>query len=236
MPSLELALLSVAAASLGFLHTILGPDHYLPFIVMARARQWSQARTAWVTFLCGLGHIGSSVILGLVGIALGMTITRLERIESVRGDLAAWALIVFGLFYFVWGLKKARRSRLHEHTHIHGDGNMHSHRHGHGEEHAHVHENSSPITPWVLFTIFVFGPCEPLIPLLMYPAAKESLPGLIWVTGVFGGVTILTMMGIVLASTRVIHWIPVTGLEKYTHALAGATISFCGIAIQFFGM
>jgi len=43
-------------------------------------------------------------------------------------------------------------------------------------------------------------------------------------------------MGIVLASTRVIHWIPETGLEKYAHALAGAIISFCGIAIQFFGM
>jgi len=25
---------------------------------------------------------------------------------------------------------------------------------------------------WALFLIFVFGPCEPLIPLIMYPAAK----------------------------------------------------------------
>ncbi len=34
----EIVVLGIAAASIGFFHTLLGPDHYLPFIVMARAR------------------------------------------------------------------------------------------------------------------------------------------------------------------------------------------------------
>ena len=29
----SIALLSVTAISIGFLHTLLGPDHYLPFIL-----------------------------------------------------------------------------------------------------------------------------------------------------------------------------------------------------------
>jgi len=236
MLSQEMTLLTVTAAFLGFFHTLLGPDHYLPFVVMARARRWSQAKTAWITFLCGLGHIGSSVILGLAGIALGITVTRLEGIEAVRGDIAAWALIAFGLVYFAWGLRKAGRSRPHEHVHIHEDSVPHIHRHIHETDHAHVHDGNARITPWVLFTIFVLGPCEPLIPVLMYPAAKESLSGLLWVTGVFGGVTILTMMGIVLVSMRGMSLIPLKGLERYTHALAGGTICLCGIAIQFFGL
>ena len=37
----------------------------------------------------------------------------------------------------------------------------------------------------ILFTIFVFGPCEPLIPILMYPAAKSSVAGMLLVAGVF---------------------------------------------------
>ena len=53
-----------AAGGIAFLHTILGPDHYLPFIVMARARSWSMARTLLVTAVCGLGHVASSILLG----------------------------------------------------------------------------------------------------------------------------------------------------------------------------
>jgi len=236
MLSNEMAVLTVTAASLGFFHTLLGPDHYLPFVVMARARRWSQVRTAWITLICGLGHIGSSVMLGLAGIALGIAVTRLEGIEALRGDLAAWALIAFGLVYFVWGLRKAWRNRPHEHVHAHEDGMPHKHKHIHGTDHAHVHDGNARITPWVLFTIFVLGPCEPLIPVLMYPAAKESLSGLLWVTGVFGGVTIATMMGVVLISMRGVSLIPMKGLERYTHALAGGTICLCGIAIQFLGV
>ena len=92
------------------------------------------------------------------------------------------------------------------------------------------------MTPWVLFVIFVLGPCEPLIPLLMYPAAKESTMGLILVTGVFSAVTIFTMLGVVLISTMGLNFIPFKKMERYTHALAGATIFFSGMAIQFLGL
>ena len=62
----SIALLSVTAISIGFFHTLLGPDHYLPFIVLSQARNWSLKKTMIITFLCGLGHVLSSVILGLV--------------------------------------------------------------------------------------------------------------------------------------------------------------------------
>jgi sulfite exporter TauE/SafE len=233
-----LAILLVTAASIGFFHTLFGPDHYLPFIVMARARKWSLAKTAWITFLCGIGHIGSSVVLGIIGIAMGIAVKQLEVVESFRGNLAAWALIAFGLVYFVWGLRKAWRNKPHHHVHAHMDGNPHVHEHIHTEEHLHIHsrENAVNLTPWVLFTIFLFGPCEPLIPILMYPAAQDSIYGLVLVTVVFGSVTILTMLGVVLATTMGVALLPVKHLERYSHALAGATILLCGIAIQFLGL
>lgn len=59
--SQELTILTITAASIGLFHTLLGPDHYLPFIVMAKAGKWSLFKTAWVTFLCGIGHVGSSI-------------------------------------------------------------------------------------------------------------------------------------------------------------------------------
>jgi sulfite exporter TauE/SafE len=92
------------------------------------------------------------------------------------------------------------------------------------------------MTPWILFTIFVFGPCEPLIPLVMYPAAQHSTIGVILVTAVFGIITIGTMLTIVMVSLWGINLLPIGKLERFTHALAGATICISGLAIVFLGL
>ena len=234
----ELTVITITAASIGLLHTLLGPDHYLPFIVMARARKWSLAKTTCITAMCGAGHVLSSIVLGIIGIALGISINKLGAIESFRGGLAAWLLIAFGVGYFAWGVIRARKSRPHVHWHAHGDASMPIHKHTHSKDHLHLHkgEKAKNLTPWILFTIFVFGPCEPLIPLLIYPAAKSSIFGLVLVTGVFGVVTIVTMLSIVILLSLGANLLPMGWLERYTHALAGATICLCGIAIRFLGL
>lgn len=237
--SSEILVLCATAASIGFIHTVFGPDHYLPFVVMSRARRWSAAKTAGITVLCGIGHVASSVVIGIAGAAFGIAIMRIEAFEAFRGNLAAWAFIGFGLAYFVWGLHAAARNKPHTHIHLHGDEDIHSHEHGHSGEHAHVHKvhaKKKNVTPWILFTIFVFGPCEPLIPILMYPAAKSSMAGMMLVAGVFGTVTVSTMLGIVMASSWGIRFAPLGRMERYAHAIAGATICLSGMAIQFLGL
>jgi sulfite exporter TauE/SafE len=205
---------------------------------MARARKWSLAKTTCITAMCGAGHVLSSIVLGIIGIALGISINKLGAIESFRGGLAAWLLIAFGVGYFAWGVIRARKSRPHVHWHAHGDASMPIHKHTHSKDHLHLHkgEKAKNLTPWILFTIFVFGPCEPLIPLLIYPAAKSSIFGLVLVTGVFGVVTIVTMLSIVILLSLGANLLPMGRLERYTHALAGATICLCGIAIRFLGL
>jgi nickel/cobalt exporter len=234
----ELALLLTTAASVGLIHTLLGPDHYLPFVVMARAGKWSTWKTTWITILCGIGHVGSSILLGLVGIALGFAVTHIEGIESVRGDIAGWALIAFGLVYGVWGLRRALRHKPHVHLHQHADGAAHAHTHVHADEHTHVHERaeSPSMTPWILFTIFVFGPCEPLIPLVMVPAARGRLADVVSVSVVFSLVTIATMVAVVRAGVAGLSLLPMKHLERFSHALAGGTVLLCGVAIQFLGL
>jgi ABC-type nickel/cobalt efflux system permease component RcnA len=235
----ELSILVTTAASLGFFHTLFGPDHYLPFIVLSKSSKWSLKKTSLITFLCGLGHILSSVVLGLIGVGLGIAVNKLVNIESVRGNVAAWLFIAFGLVYFIWGLRRAIKNKPHSHLHFHQDGSKHMHEHTHYEEHTHIHANQEKkpnLTPWILFTIFVFGPCEPLIPLLMYPAAQNSTRGLVLVTAVFGGVTIGTMMSIVLIASFGINFLPLQKIERYSHALAGFAVLACGLAIQFLGL
>jgi ABC-type nickel/cobalt efflux system permease component RcnA len=143
----ELTVLTVTAASIGVGHTLLGPDHYLPFVVLARARGWSKAKTVLITVLCGIGHVGSSIVLGMAGIALGVAVARLEGIESVRGDIAAWLLIAFGLVYMVWGIRHAARHRAHSHLHAHVDGERHDHLHDNERAHLHPHDQAAQRRP-----------------------------------------------------------------------------------------
>jgi len=260
----EIWMLAGTAAGLGLVHTVIGPDHYLPFIVIGRAREWTLRKTLGVAFLAGLGHILSSIVLGFVGIALGIAVAKLEGVESTRGTVAAWLLIGFGFAYFVWGMRRAWRGKAHTHTHLHDHlhngvaapaheqepeaGHDHDHDHDHQHAHPHTHELASHvhphgekpkkanITPWVLFTIFVFGPCEPLIPLVMYPAARHSTAGVAMVAGAFGLTTIVTMLVIIAAASYGAKFVKLGKLERYSHALAGLMIFVSGLAVQFLGL
>ncbi len=233
----SIMLLAGTAASIGLVHTLLGPDHYLPFIVMKKARGWSMPRTVTITFLCGLGHVLSSVVLGLIGVAFGLALGKLEAFEAYRGNLAAQALIIFGFTYCVWGIHRALKNKPHTHVHVHNGLVEHTHEHVHAHGHAHAHKvEARNITPWVLFTIFVLGPCEPLIPLIMYPAYEHSLAGVLVVASIFAAVTIGTMTTIVLVSSWGIGFVKLGSMERFSHALAGAAICCSGLAIQFLGL
>ena len=236
--SSEFLILLATTASLALIHTLTGPDHYLPFIVISKARNWKMKKTIWFTALCGLGHVGSSVVLGLIGIALGIAVGKLEFFEGVRGSIISWIFTAFGLVYLVWGLRRAYKNRPHKHLHYHEDSSVHEHEHTHHHEHSHIHEKKEKVnlTPWILFTIFIFGPCEPLIPIVMYPAAKNNYFDMIILTLVFSLITIATMIVMVTAASYGFKFLPMKKIERYTHALAGGTIFVCGLGMLFLGL
>ncbi|GAB4302750.1 MAG: hypothetical protein Kow0090_18350 [Myxococcota bacterium] len=235
----SLGIIAATAASIGFIHTVIGPDHYLPFVMIGRAQRWGYGKLIAVTVLCGLGHVLSSVILGFIGVALGIAVGELEGVEATRGEIASYLLIGLGLAYGVWGIYYALREKTHTHTHIHSDGSVHEHEHNHLSGHVHIHgdvERRNNVTLWMIFVIFVLGPCEPLIPLIMYPAAQHSPLGVALVSAIFGATTILTMTAIAIALYSGVKIINLGRLERYAHALAGFMIALSGSAIIFLGV
>lgn len=229
----ELYLLFVSAASLGFVHTILGPDHYLPFIVLSKARKWSSNKTMWITFFSGIGHVGSSVLIGLLGIALGFSLNKLENIEAFRGELVGWMLLAFGVLYTIYGIYKYIKSS--HHFHLPGfliPKKIRGLQHLPTEDQK---EDNTKLTPWILFLIFVFGPCEVLIPMLIFPAYKSSTFGMMMVSLIFGIATIATMMLAVYIGHKGTSLIKFKKQEKYMHLVAGILILFSGSGILFFG-
>jgi ABC-type nickel/cobalt efflux system permease component RcnA len=226
------------AASIALLHTLIGADHYLPFIVIGKARRWSAKKTLSITALCGLGHVTGSVMLGLIGVSLGVAVQRLEWIESVRGSFAAWGLITFGLIYAAYSVLRSARGYKHSHVHAHEDGRLHTHEHDHHQQHAHMHEVSDQhnLTKWTLFILFVFGPCEALIPMFMVPAFEHNWFLVVAVAVVFSTVTIVTMLAAVSAGLYGFSFISLQFLEKHANTLAGLAIASSGLAIQVLGI
>ncbi len=206
----ELLILLITTISVGFFHTLLGPDHYLPFIVMAKSGKWSKLKTIFITIFCGLGHVGSSIILAIIGIIFGIGISQITPFEEMRGNVAAFLFLAFGLIYFIWGIRKAKKHS----TELHFDKNK-------------------KFTPWILFIIFVLGPCEPLIPIIMLAFSKHNIPGIIAVSVVFSIITILTMLSVVAITLSGLNLLPLQKLEKYMHSIAGATIFISGFGILF---
>ncbi|MDR0713615.1 MAG: hypothetical protein LBF89_05065 [Bacteroidales bacterium] len=233
----DIHIILVAAVIAAFTHTIFGPDHYLPFIVMSKARGWSLKRTLLITAGCGVGHVAGSIVIGLAGAGIGYGVTQIEAFEEVRGGLAGWALFLFGFTYMVWGVFKSIKNRPHTHLHFHENGNEHTHEHTHRHEHVHVHHNDSQrLTPWALFIIFVLGPCEIMIPLVIEPAIRHDANGIIAVALLFSTVTIATMCAAVTAGYYGLKFLPFKHLNRYMHAIAGGTICLSGFAILFLGL
>ena len=239
----DINILVITAFSIGLMHTLLGPDHYVPFVAMSKSNGWTTRKTLLITALCGLGHVSGSVVIGLFGCLLGTAVFQIESLESFRGDGAAWLLIGFGLAYFTWGVVRAIRNVPHSHLHTHADGTVHRHSHSHDLEHRHVHEEDAEpestrqekgsVTPWLLFLIFVFGPCEVLIPLLMYPAAEANAIAILWVVLAFTIATVGTMLAVVTVLVYGLRLIRLPDMHRYGHAMAGIAVLTCGVMVKF---
>ena len=209
--SATLPALCLSALAIGVFHTMVGPDHYLPFVALSKVRGWSSRRTLLITTGFGLAHTIGTVLLGALGLMAGLELGWLSSIEALRGDIAAAGLLTIGVVYTAWA---TWRLLHHRYTH-----------------HHHAHTPPKPVLSWSLFIVFVFGPCEALIPLLMYPAAHHDALGVALVTLVFVLATVGTMLAAVSLSLWGLARLRVESLAPYADVLAGATLSACGGAI-----
>lgn len=227
----EMQLLLGTGISIALLHTLTGPDHYIPFIALSKSRNWTVSKTLFWTVTCGLGHVASSVLLALGGAAIGWSIKNIRIIENVRGGLASWVLLIFGLVYLIWGLYSTSKHKAHKHFESAADGSMYVFEHNHLNANQPVERHR--LTPWVMFIIFLLGPCEPMIPLLYFPAAQSSISGMVWLIVIYTSVTLFTMVSMVLLGFYGIAFLNTQKLEKHMHVLAGLTLCICGAGMVF---
>ena len=71
-------LTTVAATgfTVAFFHAAI-PTHWLPFVLVARARGWGRAKTLSVLVAAGIGHVALTSLLGLVIAWFGLNVVSL---------------------------------------------------------------------------------------------------------------------------------------------------------------
>lgn len=129
---MEVTLLYATAAAVAFFHT-LSPDHWSCFVIAGRLQNWRLSQTVGMAILAGLGHVGTSVIISLVGLLLGAALA--HSIGSTIEIITGGVLILFGFGYAFY----AWRSGGHAHVHAGGDSHQHIEEHEHEREYSHTH-------------------------------------------------------------------------------------------------
>lgn len=219
----SLIALLASATGIAFVHTF-APDHWMPFAALARGQGWSRRRLVGVTLTAGLGHVGSSVLIGVIGITLGWALELIQWMQGSRGQLSLWMLVFFGFGYAGWGLWRARGWR---HAHVHA-GELHTHEHGHD---AHRHRDAvRGVSSWSLFVIFVLGPCEALVP-LMFAAVPMGPMAVLGTSLAFSAATVATMTALALLAAAGFSLVRSEAFERHLQFLTGTAIGATALLV-----
>src|SRR4051812_46840720 len=111
MNSTALTTIAATGFTVAFFHAAI-PTHWLPFVLVARARRWSRAKAVGVAIFAGLGHVALTTLLGLAIAWFGFQLD--EHFGHVFTQVAGGLLLAVGLFYF-WRQWRGR-GILHHHT------------------------------------------------------------------------------------------------------------------------
>jgi ABC-type nickel/cobalt efflux system permease component RcnA len=235
VPDRTTSLLLVTSVVTALFHTLI-PDHWLPFVLIGRARRWSAGTTALVSGVSALLHTALSVFLGVAALRIGIEAAHLvgERLERASG----WLLLVFGTAYVLWAWRKG--------GHFHPGGSL-LHAHGGPDcdgqegdahpEHLYYHADGDLIrgggadrSAFYLAAIVGLNPCVLVMP-VMLATAEKGAAALALVTLAYSVTTTVCMMGLSVAGVVGSRRFSLPWGARYMEMGSGALIALVGVVL-----
>jgi ABC-type nickel/cobalt efflux system permease component RcnA len=106
--------LMVATFILATTHTV-SPDHWFPFVMVGRANRWKLSWVLGLAIIAGIGHVGTSVAIGLIGVFAKKGAAK--EVAIFLENITPILLMVFGFGYAAYAFYK---QRVGAHGHSHG--------------------------------------------------------------------------------------------------------------------
>ena len=179
------------------------PDHWLPLVLVARARKWSLKKALWVAGLSNLFHVALTATLGMVALVVGLQLSRAigEAMEQVAGVL----LVLFGLGYAFWSWRG-------------------------GGEHSHAPaKRFEEASAYLLALILGMDPCVAAFPIFFAGGAlgvhSFTLLMISFSLGTIGGALTITALAL-----RGLYGVETLLLERYGDLASGILIAIMGMA------
>lgn len=230
-----LTTLALTGFTVAFFHAAI-PTHWLPFVLVARARGWSRGRTLAVSAFAGLGHVALTSLLGLAIAWFGFQAD--EHMGEWFPLIAGGVLLAIGAWYF-W--RQLRGGVLHHHA----PGGTHrpSEQCGHADEHSHFEEElqgtklvSLRAGDWAaisgLFTMLTLSPCEGFLPVYL-SGVQYGWHGFFVLSGILAVATLAGMMLFTWLTLLGFAKLPIQRLERYEAALLGVIFAGLGLMMLF---
>lgn len=103
-------MVSILTGSLiiSLLHALI-PNHWLPVLAIGRKEGWSLAETSRITFIAGLSHVISTVIIGVLLGLIGEELS--HNLDHFTHVIAPAVLVLLGLYFI-------RQHYRHHHFHV----------------------------------------------------------------------------------------------------------------------
>lgn len=218
---------------MAFFHAAI-PTHWLPFVLVARARNWGNTKTLAVTALAGLGHVALTSLLGLAIAWFGFQIE--EKVEWFS-RLAGGLLLAIAAFYF-WRQWSGRGILHHHPPGSHHNADEHC---GHGHERSHwddelkdshlvSRKSGDGAAIGGLFIMLTLSPCEGFLPVYL-SGVQFGWRGFIVLSAILAVAT--------LAGMTLFTWLALVGFdrfrlqtfERYEAALLGTLFAILGVLI-----
>lgn len=220
----QLASLLGGALVASVLHAAI-PTHWLPFVLMGRARGWGLGRILPVTILAGTCHVGVTVLLGLGLVVVGGSVTRALGASEHLSAIAGGMLVAVGLVYIALHFASGGHHR-HHFPIAAGDDHPHGSHEHHGD---HGHRLAEGATIGTLIAVMTLSPCETVIPvfLLAKPLGGWAMAAL---SGVLLGGTVAGMCLLVALGQRGVELVKSEFLEHNERLILGLIIGILGIA------
>ena len=238
MTDATLPALLVTAAATGLFHTVI-PDHWLPFVLIGRVRGWSVRRTALVSGVSAMIHVGLSILIAWLALRMGLATA--EAAGRTLEWIGGFMLIVFGLAYAAWAWRKG--------GHFHPGGALLHRSAGNGgcpgeegpghPQHLHYHADEGLIRDrpgrrgWTLVLAIGANPCVLLIPLVLV-AENRATPAVGWVILAYALPTVLLMVGLSVLGVLWGRRIRLPGAVRHMEAASGLIIAALGLALWLF--
>ena len=166
------------------------PTHWLPFVVVSRARGWALPETLGVTAIAGLAHSGTTIAVGAGAVVAAETLLS----EGTVGWLGNGILLCMGLVYLVLHARGSggggggHSARCHHPGHDHGG---HSHR-----AHASSGDAAGAAAAAALVIFPAVAPCPSSVPLFLSVAGAGTW-ALVQLSLVFTVCTVVVMVALV---------------------------------------